>query len=405
MSPDSHPEREASLLSHYERIIEISRQLNSTYDHVALLQQIVAAAAELVNCEAASILLIDPTTGELRFEIATNMNPNEAQHIIIPMEGSIAGWIARHGEPRVIQDTTREPGHFQEIDQLIDFHTTNLLGVPMSTHVKVIGVLEVVNKRDRQRFNDIDINTLTTLASQAAVAIENARLFRQSDFIAEMVHELRTPLRALRASTGILLHNTVDDSQRDEMLLTMQAETDRLLRLTTDFLELAQMESGRVRLQTEALNLQQCVHDSVEVVAAQAQEKNLSILIDVEPITIKADAAKFKQMMLNLLTNAIKYNRPYGEIRITGVSTRSDSGSAAQISVSDTGPGMSRAHVSQIFQKFFRVEATAGDNTGTGLGLAITKHIVEAHGGEIWVESEPGSGTTFHVILPAVVTD
>lgn len=402
MSPDSPPANNASQIAHYERIIEISRQLNSTYDHMALLQQIVAAAAELADCEAASILLIDPGSGELRFEIATNMNPNEAQSIVIPLEGSIAGWIARHNEPRVIQDVTGEPGHFQDVDQLIDFHTTNLLGVPMSTHTKVIGVLEVVNKRSGQRFTDVDINTLTTLASQAAVAIENARLFHQSDFIAEMVHELRTPLRALRASTGILLNNSLDPQHSDDMLRTMQAEIDRLLRLTTDFLELAQMESGRVRLQTTPLDLRQPIRESVEVVTPQAQEKGVTIAVDVAPVTIQGDPAKIKQMLLNLLTNAIKYNQPHGEIRVTGALTASDSGPRAQISVSDTGLGMSREHLAQIFQKFYRADADTSANAGAGLGLAISKHIVEAHGGEIWVESQPGAGTTFHVVLPAV---
>lgn len=402
MSPDSPPANNASQIAHYERIIEISRQLNSTYDHMALLQQIVAAAAELADCEAASILLIDPGSGELRFEIATNMNPNEAQSIVIPLEGSIAGWIARHNEPRVIQDVTGEPGHFQDVDQLIDFHTTNLLGVPMSTHTKVIGVLEVVNKRSGQRFTDVDINTLTTLASQAAVAIENARLFHQSDFIAEMVHELRTPLRALRASTGILLNNSLDPQHSDDMLRTMQAEIDRLLRLTTDFLELAQMESGRVRLQTTPLDLRQPIRESVEVVTPQAQEKGVTIAVDVAPVTIQGDPAKIKQMLLNLLTNAIKYNQPHGEIRVTGAPTASDSGPRAQISVSDTGLGMSREHLAQIFQKFYRADADTSANAGAGLGLAISKHIVEAHGGEIWVESQPGAGTTFHVVLPAV---
>lgn len=402
MSPDSPPANNASQIAHYERIIEISRQLNSTYDHMALLQQIVAAAAELADCEAASILLIDPGSGELRFEIATNMNPNEAQSIVIPLEGSIAGWIARHNEPRVIQDVTGEPGHFQDVDQLIDFHTTNLLGVPMSTHTKVIGVLEVVNKRSGQRFTDVDINTLTTLASQAAVAIENARLFHQSDFIAEMVHELRTPLRALRASTGILLNNSLDPQHSDDMLRTMQAEIDRLLRLTTDFLELAQMESGRVRLQTTPLDLRQPIRESVEVVTPQAQEKGVTIAVDVAPVTIQGDPAKIKQMLLNLLTNAIKYNQPHGEIRVTSAPTASDSGPRAQISVSDTGLGMSREHLAQIFQKFYRADADTSANAGAGLGLAISKHIVEAHGGEIWVESQPGAGTTFHVVLPAV---
>src|SRR5690606_13216698 len=188
----------ARLLERYERIIEISQQLNSTLDQTHLLRKIILAAIELTDTEAASILLIDPATGELRFELASNIRANEMEKIVVPIDGSIAGWVVTHGEARVIEDPAREPHFFRRVDDTLQFQTRNLLAVPMRAHQKVIGALEAVNKRDGERFTDEDIRTLMTLASQAAIAIENTRLFQQSDFMSEMVHELRTPLAALR---------------------------------------------------------------------------------------------------------------------------------------------------------------------------------------------------------------
>jgi signal transduction histidine kinase len=393
------------LLERYERIIEISQKLTSTLDHNSLLQQIISAASELINTEAASILLIDPITGELRFEYATNINPHEMEKIVVPIEGSIAGWIAKHGEPRVIQDTSSEPGHFGTVDDTIEFETRNLLGVPMRTHTKVIGVLEVVNKRDGEKYTETDVNTLTTLAGQAAIAIENARLFRQSDFIAEMVHELRTPLMALKASTSLLLRPNLPEERREEMVRTMQGETNRLMRLTTDFLDLAQMESGRARLEITPFDLGQLLEESAEVVQPQAVEKDVTIVIDDGNPTcsIYGDRGKVKQVLLNLLTNAIKYNRPGGDIYIRAEEippTNDEQLPMAQIAVQDTGYGISRENQEQLFQKFFRVKSPADTTSGTGLGLVITKTIVEAHGGSIWLESEKAVGTTFFVTLP-----
>lgn len=390
----------AKLITHYERLIEISRQLNSTFDHMTLLRQIISAATELIDCEEASILLLEPSTGELRFEITTNQNPHTMEEIIVPMEGSIAGWIATHGEPRVIQDVAQEPGHFQNVDEASGFRTQNLLGVPMKTHDKIIGVLEAVNKINEGKFTETDINTLTILASQAAVAIENARLFRQSDFIAEMVHELRTPLLALRASTSLLMRPDLPEDRRHEMILTMQGETHRLMRLTTDFLDLAQMESGRAKLDIETFSLPALLKESSEVVVPQASEKQITINTDDASCTVQADRGKIKQVLLNLLTNAIKYNRPHGHVDVGMMITNDYERPMVRIAVSDTGEGISKDDQKSLFQKFFRAKGSAARETGTGLGLVITKYIVEAHGGNIWLESEEGIGTTFFFTVP-----
>ncbi|MCU0496745.1 MAG: GAF domain-containing sensor histidine kinase [Anaerolineae bacterium] len=384
------------LVENYRRIIEISRQLNSTLEHRSLLQQIISAVTEILQTEAASILLIDPITGELKFEIASNINPHAMETIIVPMEGSIAGWIATHGEPRVIQDVTQEPGHFQAVDDTIAFKTRNLLGVPLRTHKKVIGVIQAVNKQGSEKFTEADVNTLTILASQAAIAIENARLFRQSDFIAEMVHELRTPLAGLKASTTLLMRPTLPEEKRTDIINLIQSETDRLIRLTTEFLDLAQLESGRTRLEITKFELTRFIEESIEVLRPQAQEKGISIELEGPSMVVAGDRGKLKQVLLNLLTNAIKYNRPHGKIFLRWQLD----GDFVHLQVVDTGYGISKENQKQMFQKFFRVADTAGFTQGTGLGLVITKHIIEAHGGEIWLESEEGVGTSFHFTLP-----
>ncbi len=389
------------LVTYYERLIEISKQLNSTLDHVQLLRQIVSAATELIDAEAASIMLIDPTSGELRFEASSNLDPHEMEKIAVPMEGSIAGWIATHGEPRVIHDVTQEPSHFNNVDKTIEFKTRNILGVPMRTHKRIIGVVQAVNKRNNARFNSFDISILTTLASQAAIAIENARLFQQSDFIAEMVHELRTPLLSLKASTSLLLRSDLPSDRREEIIYTMQGETNRLMRLTTDFLDLARMETGRTHLDIAPFELSQLIHESAEVVIPQAQEHNVHIQPESQEVVVKGDRGKVKQVLLNLLTNGIKYNRPDGTVRVyTSLVHNPQNQKMVQIGIKDTGYGLTADSQKQVFQKFFRDKSTANTTTGTGLGLVITKAIVEAHGGQIWLESQEGIGTTFFFTLP-----
>jgi len=386
----------ARLIADYERILEIGRQINSTLEHRSLLQQIMSAVTEILDTEAASIMLLDPVTGELRFEIASNINPATMKELIIPIEGSIAGWIVTHGESRVIEDVASEPEHFGKVDTAIQFKTRNLLGVPLKTHKKVIGVLQAVNKRSG-KFTERDISTLTMLASQAGIAIENARMFRQSDFIAEMVHELRAPLAALKASLALLTRPNLPEDKRHDIHRLLGSETDRLIRLTTDFLDLAQLESGRTRLDVQPFELYGLIAESVDIVRQQAAEKNVVIHVPYGEVQIEGDRGKLKQVLLNLLTNAVKYNRPDGEIT---VNVQMVSGEAL-ITVSDTGYGVSEENQKQMFQKFFRAADTSGFTQGTGLGLAITKHIVEAHGGQIWLESELNVGSTFFMRIPA----
>jgi signal transduction histidine kinase len=313
--------------------------------------------------------------------------------------------VATEAEPVLVEDTREDKRFFAQVDQILRFTTRSILGVPMIVNAKVIGVLEAINKIDDRSWTEDDVNTLSTLASQAAVAIQNARLFQQNDFIAEMVHELRTPLAALKASTALLLRPNLADEKRHNIILTMQSETERLSRLASDFLDLARLESGRARLEKQEFNVHELLTESLDVVHHQAQEHNIHMFVHGDEIMVEGDRGKFKQVLLNLLTNAIKYNRPNGEIHChiaepDNLRPSRDPSKFIEISVEDTGVGLSTESKERMFEKFFRVSETANKVQGTGLGLVIAQRIVQAHGGEMWLESELGVGTTFFFTMP-----
>lgn len=391
------------LKARYERLMEISKKLNSTLDLGVLLRYIVDAATELTNTELASILLIDPSTGQLRFEASSNLSRAEMEAIPVPLDSSLAGWVVTHDEPVLVADARSDRRWFPRVDKTTKVITRNLLAVPMDLQNKPIGVVEAINRRGNTPWNEDDVSTLLMLANQAAIAIQNARLFQQSDFIAEMAHELRTPLAALRASSSLLLRPNLPPDVREEIARTMQQETERLTVLTNDFLDLARLESGRSRLESTLFDLRALLDECITLVRPRAAERNISIEVSGPAVAAQADRNKIKQVLLNLLTNAIKYNREAGAVRCSVEHHRGadDSPPWLSVSVEDTGHGISPEHQGRVFEKFFRAPETASDIPGTGLGLVISKRIAEAHGGDLWFESELGVGTTFTLRIPA----
>lgn len=386
-----------SLLDRYRRLAEISRNLASTVDLNILLNRITEAAAHVCTSEAASILLYDEKEGQLYFESATNLEEPLMRGLIVPVEGSIAGWIVTNKQPIIIHDTQNDPRHFAQIGKATNVTTTSLLGVPLIAKDRVIGALEAINKHQGQ-FSQYDQEILMDLGAQAAVAIENARLFQQSDLIAEMVHELRTPLASLRTASHILLHKDINREQLDKVVGIIDNETTRLIEMTTSFLDLARLESGRIPYNSDLFDPNQLLVECVDLMQDKCNEKNLrlNLYVPKDLPSIKGDQDKIKQVVLNLISNAINYNKPSGTITVSGQSR----GKELILAVNDTGQGIRPAEIDHLFDKFYRSQTTEKTVQGTGLGLAISKKIVEAHGGHIEVQSELGVGTTFFVHLP-----
>ena len=388
------------LLHRYVRLLEVSTDLASTLKLETLLQHIVEAAMELTDSEAASLLLYDPQAHQLYFEAATNDLVDQLGRTAVPAEDSIAGWVFTNREPLVVQDALRDSRFFREVDVLTRFSTSSVMGVPLRTKDKTLGVIEAVNKLNGT-FDQEDVRLLQALAAQAAVAIENTRLFQQSDLIAEMVHEFRTPLAALTAASHLLQRPDLPDDQRDKLSVTVQNEVQRLNEMSTDFLELARLESGRIRFVREPVHLGGLVGECLEIVRPQAEADHITIEPDIDSSLppVQGDRNRLKQVVLNLLSNAIKYNHREGKI----VVRLSREGEEFMLAVRDTGRGIPPESLPHLFERFYRVPDQEGHVGGTGLGLAIVKRILESQQGQVSVESEVGKGTTFTVRLPASV--
>ncbi len=384
-------------LEHYQQLVEISKELVTNHDLPSLLTHIVQAACQLSDAEASSILLYNDATQELYFQAATGLEEPLMRGLVIPAEGSIAGWVVKNNSSVNIPDVHADGRFFSKVEQASQVTTRSLAGLPLTSQGKVIGVLEVINKKGAH-FSSYDIEVLSVLVMQAALAIENTRLFQQSDQIAELVHELRTPLSSISTAAYLLQQETVPAEQRIILSKTIYNETQRLSELSSSFLDLARLESGRVSFKPSQFNLEQLVGETVRFFDVRAEHLKISIQVSIAPDLpmMTADRDKMKQVFINLISNAIKYNRSGGWIKIS-IQFKDEH---FHLQISDKGMGMQPEAVQHLFEKFYRAKSTEDQIPGTGLGLSICKSIIESHHGKINVESNYGDGTTFTIAIP-----
>ena len=385
------------ILERYQQLVEISRDMASTVDLDRLLRRIVHAAVDFTQAEAASILLWDDAKKELSFQAVTNVESEaRLRGIVVPAE-SIGGWVALHRQPLFVPDAHLDQRFFGKVEQKTDFTTRSLIAVPLIANKSLIGVLEVLNKK-YGTFTLNDQEALSALGAQAAMAIENNRLFEQSDLLTGLVHELRTPLASLSTIAYLLQKPEISQDQRVSLSKTIWDEIERLNKLATDFLSLSRMEAGKVVFEHKPLNVAGLLQECCSVMAPQAAEKGIKLVLEVEPglLQLSGDIDRLKQLLINLLSNAIKYNRPNGRVTLHAA----PQGNELAVSVTDTGCGLTREEVSHLFEKYFRAGSNEKTTSGTGLGLSICKKIVEGHRGRITVDSQIDQGTVFTIFLP-----
>jgi two-component system phosphate regulon sensor histidine kinase PhoR len=220
------------------------------------------------------------------------------------------------------------------------------------------------------------------------------------DFVANVSHELKTPLTSIVGFTETLLDGASSDPETcKEFLQIIYKEGIRLQRLVSDLLDLSKIESKRVAIQLELVSIQMVVHEVIETLVEQMQAKKLHLLTEIPPLQVSIDTDCVQQILLNLLANAMNYTPAGGKVTVK-VSNQTD---YWQLQVIDTGIGIPKADLPRIFERFYRVDKARSRNSGgTGLGLAIVKHLVELHQGKIEVESEVGKGSTFTVRFPYI---
>jgi signal transduction histidine kinase len=394
------------------RLVELSVTLNSTLDLDALLQLITATATELLDCEAASILLYDEKNPRLYFAAATGSDPAKLAEIPVPMEGSIAGTIFRTNQPMIQNHVEQDPRHYSNVSDHIKFQTRTLLGVPMPSKDRVVGVLEAINKRDGV-FDERDIAVLSVTAAHAAIAINNARLLKttkqalekvtetnsiKSHFLALASHELRTPLGIIIGYATFLQEEAKGElSDHADQVLNAASQMRSILDQMNN---LTLLQADEMEIQPVKISIQDILNLACEELMYSIARRNLTLTYAFgdDPIYIDVDQEKTTLAFVNLLNNAIRFSPEGGRIVIGAVAQEKN----VLAWVQDNGIGIPVDKLQKVFEEFYQIEPP---NTrrygGLGIGLTIAKGLFEVQGGKLWAESEGlGKGSTFKVLLP-----
>ncbi|MGZ6672574.1 MAG: response regulator [Solirubrobacteraceae bacterium] len=396
---------------------EVSHAVSSSRDLDEMLTTIIAQAVRLSDTDGGSIFEFNAQARV--FEVRTCVGTSEElietlRSLRIHIDETFVGRAAIGGQPLQAPDL--------DLEQL-DFHTEalrrhgwrSLLAVPLTREDEIIGAL-VVRRTTPGEFTPQTCGLLETLASQSAVAIHNARLFRElevktdqlevasrhkSEFLASMSHELRTPLNAVIGFSDVLLERMFGElnERQEEYLRDIRSSGHHLLELINEILDLSKVEAGRMDLDLGPVALAEAIDHGLAMVRERAAKHGITVRRDIagDIGMVWADELKLRQVLLNLLTNAVKFTPDGGSVEIAARVTDGE----VEVSVSDTGIGIPEAERERIFEAFQRGGRTAPTGAeGTGLGLTLTRQIVELHGGRIWMTSTPGEGSTFAFVLP-----
>lgn len=427
----------------------IIRDVSSTIDLDEVLHRITKSAAELINGDAASIAILDEEKGVVTYPYHYNM-PEKLKKIVARKGQGLAGQIIETKKSVIIEEY---PSHPRALKEFVDAGLRVLIAVPLISKGKAFGALGVFGLAKEKRFSERDLELLEAVGKEAAVAIENARLYQEikgfsetleekvkertaeleeaqkalvilledvnqakeeleeaniklqeldqlkSMFIASMSHELRTPLNSIIGFTGIILQGMageINEEQRKQLTMVRHS-ANHLLALINDIIDLSKIEAGKVELtigEFDLSNLVQEVRDSFRVSAA---EEGLKMSLKMpKRLVIKGDERRTKQVLVNLVGNAVKFTDK-GEIEIKVAKKEG----MAEVSVRDTGIGIRKENMDRLFKAFSQIPAEGRPKQeGTGLGLYLSKKIAGLLGGDIWAESEFGKGSMFTLTLP-----
>jgi len=400
---------------------EVGQAVSSTLDLDAVLQAIVNRAAQLASSRGVSIWEYDELTEVFHLR-ATNMRDPQIVELLQLSglrkgEGAI-GRAALTRAPVQIPDVSAEGAYEGPLrEALLRAGGGSVLTIPLLREDRVLGGL-TVSRRATGEFPADVVSLLTAFAAQSAIALQNARLFREleakshelevasrhkSQFLANMSHELRTPLNAILGYSELIVDGIYGEvpARMREVLERVDASGRHLLGLINDVLDLSKIEAGQLVLALAEYSMKEIVETVIASLDALAIEKGLILAVELAPDlpTGRGDQRRLLQVLLNLVGNAIKFTEEGGvgvEVGVTGP--------AFEVSVRDTGPGIAPADQERIFEEFQQADtSTTRPKGGTGLGLAIARRIVALHGGRLWVESVSGEGATFRFSVPVRV--
>src|SRR5499433_944019 len=405
-----------------EQLSRLSTALQEPLSLTEQLTRVVDAARQVVGLDHLYIWTPSPGGDGLMVSAGAGLTEKDAQALVgVTIPFSEAGALAavyRDGEPRVFNEANPVPEKYHlrpPYSTIAALRLKAFLVSPMIARGRTVGVLSADNRMSQTPMAAHTVDLLHTFAAQAAVAVENARLFQEiqekgqqlelasrhkSQFLANMSHELRTPMNAVLGYTDLILDNIfgeVPEAIR-ETLERIKSNGQHLLGLINDVLDLSKIEAGQLTLSLGDYAMDEVVYAVVSAVESLAAGKKLGFEATVAPDLPpgRGDERRLTQVLLNLAGNAIKFTDA-GKVAIDA---RVADGSFV-VSVIDTGPGISEADQQKIFEEFQQADSSSTRTKGgSGLGLSISRRIVELHGGRLWVESVLGHGSTFSFTVP-----
>jgi signal transduction histidine kinase/CheY-like chemotaxis protein len=382
-----------------------------------VLNTIITQAVQLSGTDGGSIYEFDEDAREFRVETVCGTSPetlDALRRTRIGLDDTLLGKAATLGRPMEVPDLRDAPLD-SHLGVLAEGGWRSLVAVPMLREGRIVGAM-VVRRRTPGRVPQDIRDLLETYASQSALALINAKLYRQlerqsaaleiasqhkSEFLASMSHELRTPLNAIIGFSEVLLERMFGElnERQDDYLRDIWSSGKHLLELLNDILDLSKIEAGQMDLNRSEFGVRESLEYCLSLVRDQAIKQRILLSLEVDPEVglINADRLRFRQVVLNLLSNAVKFTPDGGRVQVRASMRDQD----LVVTVADTGPGVPAEDRQRIFDSFQQGTRHTEQVEGTGLGLTLSKRILELHGGRIWVESEPGKGSTFGFALPA----
>jgi two-component system, NtrC family, sensor kinase len=399
---------------------EVSRALSSTLDLQAVLTTIVSRAVQLSDGSGGVVYEHEPATQRWELRATHNIDAEvldlQQSEPIRLGEGAVGRAVAERRPVQVgdLRETSSYAARARVRELLIARGYLSVLAVPLLVEDHVLGAL-VILRREAGELAPQTVELMKTFATQSALAIQNARLFREleikgrqlevasqhkSEFLASMSHELRTPLNAVIGFSDVLLQGMFGETneKQTEYLRDILASGQHLLSLINDILDLSKIEAGRMDLDLSDFDLPSAIDDALLLMRERAGRRGITLerQVDKRLGEIRADQRKVKQVLLNLLSNALKFTPEGGQIDVRAAVNEG----LVEVSVADTGVGIAPEDQEAIFEEFRQVGAVDKKVEGTGLGLALSRKFIELHGGRIWVKSQLGEGSTFTFTLP-----
>ncbi len=390
-------------------IQEIDRELNISLDFNRVMGLTLEWGLRVSGAEAGSIGMIDREQSGLLIVAGrgySSANQTGADKPL-PLEHGLASKSIRTGLPLLLDDVDSDPTNAPASPE-----TRSQISVPIRRGSEVIGVINLESPQPGA-FATTEFESAVRLADHAAIAIANARLYEEvrraneakSEFVSIVSHELKTPMTSIKGYTDLLIKGAggpLNDIQQ-KFLGTVRSNVDRMSTLVGDLLEISRIETGRLKLDIRPVSMAAVVEETLRTTQREIEEKQqaLDVAVPDDLPPVMGDRARLIQVMTNLVSNAYKYTPTGGHIFISAQPKLNGSPGFVMCSVKDTGVGISKEDQAKLFTKFFRSgDPAVREVPGTGLGLSITKSLIELHGGEIWVESQVGQGTTFAFTVP-----